>query len=156
MSEASPSLALRRLSQAQRILTYIAIALAAIAAAYLLFTLLSEHEVCYGMQSDKLLCQPVDAVAAARGALVLLFPGILFVASAVGSLWHLRATTPDARSAAYGLHVTSVIVLIGIIVPALAGAGFFLAPATTLMAIVAIIATVKFIRDWRAGVAQAG
>ncbi len=79
MSEASQSLAMRRLSQAQRILTYIAIAFAAIAAAYLLFTLLSEHEVCYGMQSDKLLCQPVDAVAAARGALVLLFPGILFV-----------------------------------------------------------------------------
>ncbi|MDE3231507.1 MAG: hypothetical protein KGO05_16635 [Chloroflexota bacterium] len=156
MSESSPTLAMRRLAQAQRILTYLAVALAAIAAAYLLFTLLSEHEVCYGMRADKLLCQPVDAMAAARGALVLLFPGVLMVGAAVGALWGLNAKAPDHRSTAYGLLVTSDVVLIGIVAPALDGAGFFLVPATVVMTIVAILATIAFIHDWRAGLAQAG
>lgn len=156
MSETPQTTKMRWVIQAERILTYVAVALAALAAAYLLFTLLSEHEVCYGMQADKLLCQPVDGIAAARGALVLLFPGVLFVGAAVGALWHTRATAPDARSTAYGLLVTSTVVLIGIVVPALSGAGFFLAPATALMAVVAILSTVKFVQDWRMGAAQAG
>lgn len=156
MSELPQSAQMRRINQAERILTYVAVTLAALAAAYLLFTLLSEHEVCYGMQADKLLCQPVDGIAAARGALVLLFPGILFVGAAVGALWQTRATTPDARSTAFGLLVSSTVVLIGIVVPALAGAGFFLAPATALMTVVALLGTVKFVLDWRTGAAQAG
>lgn len=156
MSEASSSLAMRRLAQAQRILTYVAVALGAIAAAYLLFTLLSEHQVCYGMRADKLLCQPVDTLAAARGALVLLFPGVLMIGAAAGALWRLSARTPDARSTAYGLLVTSDVVLIGIVIPALSGAGFFLVPATVVMTIVAILATITFIHDWRTSLAQAG
>lgn len=156
MPEALSSPAMRRLALAQRILTYIAIALASVTAAYLLFTLLSQHEVCYGMRADKLLCQPVDALAAARGAVVLLFPGVLMVGAAVGALWQLSARASDNRSAAYGLLVTCVVVLIGIVVPALSGAGFFLVPATVVIAIVAIIATIRFFRDWRAGAAQAG
>jgi tellurite resistance protein TehA-like permease len=145
---------MRRVSEAERILTYIAIALAAMAAAYLLFTLLSEHETCYGMQAGKLLCQPVDALAAARGALVLLFPGVLFVGAAVGALWQTRAKAPDARSTAFGLLVTSALLLVGIIMPALSGAGLFLAPAAALMFIVALLGAVKFVQDWRAGIAQ--
>jgi hypothetical protein len=146
---------MRRISGAERILTYVAVGLAAVTAAYLLFMLLSQHETCYGMQADKLLCQPVDAVAAARGAVVLLFPGILFFGAAVGALWQTRASTSDNRNAAFGLLVTCTLLLIGIIVPALSGAGFFLAPATLLMTIVAIIGTVKFAQDWRTGTAQA-
>lgn len=156
MSERTQPSSMRRVSGAERILTYVSVALAAIAAAYLLFTLLSQHETCYGMQADKLLCQPVDAIAAARGALVLMFPGFLFVGAAVGALWQTRADTPDARNTAFGLLITSTILLIGIVVPALAGAGFFLAPATALMTIVAILGSVKFVQDWRAGAAQAG
>jgi hypothetical protein len=147
---------MRRVSDAERILTYVSVALAVVAAAYLLFTLLSEHEVCYGMQADKLLCQPVDAIAAARGALVLMFPGVLFIGAAAGALWQTRASAPDARNTAFGLLVTSTLLLIGIVVPALAGAGFFLAPATLLMTVVAILGTVKFVQDWRTGAAQAG
>jgi hypothetical protein len=147
---------MRRVSGAERILTYVAVALAAVTAAYLLFMLLSQHETCYGMQANKLLCQPVDAVAAARGAVVLAFPGLLFVGAAVGALWQTRARASENRNAAFGLLVTCTLLLIGIIVPALSGAGFFLAPATLLITIVAILGTIKFAQDWRAGAAQAG
>lgn len=147
---------MRRINEAERILTYVSVALAVVAAAYLLFMLFSEHQTCYGMQADKLLCQPVDAVAAARGALVLMFPGVLFVGAAVGALWQTRASAPDARNTAFGLLVTSTLLLLGIIVPALAGAGLFLAPAALLMLVVAILGTIKFVLDWRTGAAQAG
>ncbi len=139
------------LARAERITTIIAIILGAAAAIYLLVTLLTEHEVCYGLSADRLLCQPVDVVAAERAALVLLYPGILFVGAAVGAFWHTRATDPGARSAGYGLLVSSVVVLIGIVVPALSGAGLFLAPATLVITVTAILGTIKFIQDFRAG-----
>lgn len=156
MSDTTQSTQMRRVSGAERMLTYVSLALAVLAAAYLLFMLFSEHQTCYGMQADKLLCQPVDAVAAARSALVLMFPGVLFAGAAAGALWQTRATAPDARNTAFGLLVTSTLMLIGIVIPALAGAGFFLAPATLLMTVVAILGTVKFVQDWRMGATQAG
>lgn len=145
---------MRRISSAERILTYIAVALGVVAAAYLAFMLFSEHQTCYGLRADHLLCQPVDAMAATRGALVLMFPGVLFVAAAAGAIWHTRAQAADARSTAYGLLVTSTLLLVGIVLPAMSGAGVFLAPATALMVVVALLATVKFLREWRAGIAQ--
>ena len=154
MSETSQSLRMRRVSDAERILAYVAVVVAAISAAYLLFMLLSEHETCYGMQADKLLCQPVDAIAAARGALVLLFPGVLYIGATVGAVWQTRATASENRNAAFGLLVTCALLLLGIVVPALSGAGFFLLPATALVVVVAILGTVKFAQDWRAGAAQ--
>lgn len=139
------------LARAERIVTIIATVLAAAAAIYLLVTLLTEHEVCYGLGADRLLCQPVDTVAAERAALVLLYPGILFVGAAAGAFWHTRAVEPGARNTAYGLFVSSVVVLIGIVIPAIAGAGFFLLPATLVITVAAVLATVKFVQDYRAG-----
>jgi hypothetical protein len=146
----APSM-MNRLARAERITTIVAIILGVAAAIYLLVTLLTEHEVCYGMRADRLLCQPVDAVAAERAALVLLYPGVLFAAAAVAAFWQTRAIEPGARSTAYGLLVTSVVVLIGIVVPALAGAGLFLAPATLAITVAAVLGTIKFIQDYRAG-----
>jgi hypothetical protein len=147
---------MRRISGAERILAYVTVGLAAVTFAYLFFMLLSEHETCYGMQANKLLCQPVDTMAAARGAIVLLFPGVLFVGGAFSALWQSHARTPDSRNVAFGLLVTCTLLLIGIVTPAMAGAGFFLLPATLVMVVAAIVGTVKFVQDWRAGAAQAG
>ena len=155
MSETTQSSQARRISGAERIMAYVAVGVAALTSAYLLFMLLSEHETCYGMQADKLLCQPVDAIAAARGALVLLFPGVLFIGGAIGALWQTRASLSENRNAAFGLLVTCTVLLIGIVAPALAGAGYFLLPATLLMIVVAALGTVKFVQDWRSGAAQA-
>ncbi|HEU0027674.1 MAG TPA: hypothetical protein VFQ25_11210 [Ktedonobacterales bacterium] len=155
-SQAGASAMMNGLARAERITTIVAIVLAAAAAIYLLVTLLTEHEVCYGMRADRLLCQPVDAVAAQRAALVLLYPGVLFAAAAAAAFWQTRATDPGARSTAYGLLVTSVAVLIGIVVPALAGAGLFLAPATLAITVAAVLGTIKFVQDFRAGRAAGG
>lgn len=153
-SETTQPSRVRRVSHAERILAYVAVGLAALTSAYLLFMLLSEHETCYGMQADKLLCQPVDAVAAARGAVVLLFPGVLFVGATIGAVWQTRARTPENRNAAFGLLVTCAVLLLGIVVPALSGAGFFLLPATLLVVAVAILGVITFVQDWRSGAAQ--
>ena len=139
------------LARAERIATIVASVLGVVAAIYLLVTLLTEHEVCYGLQANRLLCQPVDVIAAERAALVLLYPGVLFVGATAGAFWHTRATDPSARSTAYGLLVSCVVVLIGIIVPAIAGAGLFLLPATLVITVAAVLGTIKFIQDFRAG-----
>lgn len=156
MSETAPTAPARRVGDAERILAYVALGIAALTSAYLLFMTLSEHETCYGMQAGKLLCQPVDATAAARSLIVLAYPGVLFVGATIGAIWQTRAQAPENRNTAFGLLVMSTLVLVGIMVPALAGAGFFLLPATLLVVIVAILGVVKFWQDWRAGAAQAG
>ncbi|MGH2503899.1 MAG: hypothetical protein ACRDID_15420 [Ktedonobacterales bacterium] len=152
--QAGAAVPLSGLARAERLTTIAAIALAVIAAIFLYVSLFTEHEVCYGLRADHLQCQPLDVVAAERAALVLLYPGVLFAAAALGAFWHARATEPSSRSTAYGLTVSSVVVLIGIIVPALAGAGLYLLPATAVITATAVIATVKFIQDFRAGRAQ--
>lgn len=156
MSDIAPSAQARRVSAAERILAYVALGLAALTSAYLLFMALSEHETCYGMQAGKLLCQPVDATAAARGLIVLAFPGVLFVGATIGAVWQTRAQASENRNTAFGLLVTCALLLLGIVVPALGGAGFFLLPATLLVVAVAILGAVKFWQDWRAGAARAG
>ncbi len=137
------------LARSERIVTMIAIILGVAAAIYLLVSLLTTHEVCYGMRADRLLCQPMDGLAIERAFLTLMYPALLFVAAAAGAFWQTRTTEPGARSTAYGLLVSSVIVLIGIIIPALASAGFFLAPATIAITIAAVLGTIKFFQDYR-------
>ena len=90
-------------------------------------------------------------MAVERAFLTLLYPGVLFVGAAAGAFWQTRATDPGARSTAFGLLVSSVLVLIGIIVPDLAGAGLFLAPATLVITVAAVLGTIKFIQDFRGG-----
>ena len=150
---ASPASAapLSRLARAERIVTLIALALGVLAAIYLMVTLLSEHEVCYGMQANSLLCKPVDAGAAGWALLILLYPAVLLAAAAAGAWWQTRAVDPGAQSTAYGLLVTSALVLIGIVLPAVATAGFFLAPATIAITVAGVLGTIKFAQDYRAG-----
>jgi hypothetical protein len=159
MSDMSPSEAvspatippLSRLARAERIVTLIAVALAALAAVYLIVTLVAEDEVCYGMQANNLICRSVDAGAAGWALLILLYPGVLLAAAAAGAWWQTRAVEPSARSTAFGLLASSVVVLIGIVLPAVATAGFFLAPATIAMTVAGVLGTIKFIQDYRAG-----
>lgn len=141
---------LSRLARAERITTIIALALGALAAIYLMVTLLAEHEVCYGMQANGLFCRPADAGAAGWALLILLYPGVLLAGAAAGAWWQTRAVEPSARSTAFGLLVSSVVVLIGIVLPAVATAGFFLVPATFAMTVVGVLGTIKFAQDLRA------
>lgn len=142
---------LTRLARAERIITLIALALGALAAVYLLAPLLTEHEICYGMQANKIICQPVDAVSAGRALLILLYPSVLLVAAAAGAWWQTHATEPSARSTAFGLLASSALVLIGIVLPAIATAGFFLVPATVAMTVAGILGAIKFTQEYLAG-----
>lgn len=159
MSDMSPSepaspvsvAPLSRLARAERIVTLIALALGALAAVYLIVALLTEREICYGMQANNLLCRPGGAGAAGWALLILLYPAVLLAAAAAGAWWQTRAVDPGARSTAFGLLASSVVVLIGIVLPAVATAGFFLAPATVAMTVAGILGTIKFAQDFRAG-----
>ena len=149
---ASPSTApLSRLARAERIVTLIAVALGALAAVYLMVTLATEHEVCYGMQANNLICRSVDAGAAGWALLILLYPAVLLAAAAAGAWWQTRAVEPSARSTAFGLLASSVVVLIGIVLPAVATAGFFLVPATIAITVAGVLGAIKFTQDYRAG-----
>jgi hypothetical protein len=142
--------ALSRLARAERITTIVAVVLAAAAAIFLYVTLFSEHEVCYGLGANHLLCQPLDATAVARATVVWGYLGVLFAATAFGAWWHAGAVERSAQSAAFGLTATSWLVLIGIIVPSISGAGLYLLPAGIAITAAAVIATVKFFQDLRA------
>jgi hypothetical protein len=133
----------------ERWATLAAIVLAAIAAIYLYVMLFSEHEVCYGLSASKLLCQPLDAAAFGRATVVWGYLAVLFGATALGAWWHAGATEPSARSAAYGLTVTSWVVLIGILIPGVAGSGLYLLPAGLAITAAVVLATIKFFQDFR-------
>jgi hypothetical protein len=50
--------------------------------------------------------------------------------------------------------VTCAFLVVAITVPAISGAGFYLAPAAILMAVAAVLGLVVLIRDWRAATSR--
>jgi hypothetical protein len=50
--------------------------------------------------------------------------------------------------------VTCAFLIVAITVPAISGAGFYLAPATILISAAAVLGLIILVRDWRASTAQ--
>ena len=143
------------------ILAFVSLALSFVASGYLLFSLFDAHEICYGVTSRALLCRPIApsslefAQQSARVAFVLSTVIVLFLASALAAWWQHHTKEPSNRSVACGLLVTCAFLIVAITVPAISGAGFYLAPATLLMAAAAILGLVSLLRDWRSASASA-
>jgi hypothetical protein len=100
---------------------------------YFIFALLGEHEVCYGIQSDKLICEPISLQAATRLTLVVATILAFFGIAAAGAWFHHHAKQAGARSAGLGTLCTATVFIICMTAPALNGVGFFLVPATVLI-----------------------
>lgn len=147
----TPSTPLSSVARWERWTTIAAIILTAIAAIYLYVTLFSAHEVCYGLSARKLLCQPLGPAALETSITVWGYLTLLFGATAIGTWWHAGATEPSQSSTAYGLAVTSWLVLILMIIPAVTGSGLYLIPASVASTASVVLATVKFFQDFQAG-----
>ena len=142
------------------ILAFVSLALSFVASGYLLFSLFDAHEICYGVTSRALLCRPIAPSSleftqqSARVAFVLSTVIVLFLASALAAWWQHHTKEPSNRSVACGLLVPCAFLIVAITVPAISGAGFYLAPATLLMAAAAVLGLVSLLRDWRSASAR--
>lgn len=143
------------LARAETILALVAFALSVLASGYLLISLFGAHEICYGVSNQAMLCKPIAptsaefAQQAARVLFVLSTVIVLFLASALAAWWQHHTPEPSNRSVASGLLVTCAFLIVAMTVPAISGAGFYLAPATILVAIAAVLSLVALIRDRR-------
>lgn len=135
-----------RVTRAEVGVAFFAAGLALLTAIYLIFSLFGQRQICYGVQADRLVCQPVSFAAAERPALVIITILAFYFGGAAGAWLHARAKEPTARSAAFGLLCTCAIFLLCIVVPALNGSGLFLAPSMLLMLIAALLGLVALIR----------
>ena len=152
---------LRSLSQldpvarAQVILAFAALALSLIASGYLLISLFGAHEICYGVSNRAPLCKPVApsslefAQQSARVAFVLSTVLVLFLGAALSAWWQHHTKEPSNRSVACGVLVTCAFLIVAITVPAVSGAGFYLLPATALVAISGVLSLVTLLRGGR-------
>jgi hypothetical protein len=124
--------------------------LALVTCGYFIVSLLGEHEVCYGIQAKKLICEPMSLQSAERLALVVATILVFFAVAAAGAWFHQRAKESGARSAALGTMCTAAVFIICMTAPALNGVGLFLLPATVLMLAAAGVALYPAARNtWR-------
>ena len=148
------------LARTEIILALVSFALCIVASAYLLISLFDAHEICYGVSNRAPLCKPLApssvefAQQSARIVFVLSTVIVLFLASALAAWWQHHTKEPSNRSVACGLLVTCAFLIVAITVPAISGAGFYLAPATILMVAAAALGLGAFIRDWRSETAH--
>ena len=148
------------LARTEIILALVSLALFLVAGGYLLISLFDAHEICYGVSNRAPLCKPLApnslefAQQSARVVFVLSTVLVLFLAAALAAWWQHHTKEPSNRSVAVGVLVTCAFLIVAITVPAISGAGFYLAPAAILMAVAAALGLVAFIRDWRAATAR--
>lgn len=147
---------LEPIARTQTILALVSFVLCLLASAYLLISLFGAHEICYGVSNQAVLCKPIApsslefAQQSARVAFVLSTVIVLFLAATLSAWWQHHTAEPSNRSVACGVLVTCAFLIVAITVPAIGGAGFYLAPATILISIAAVLGLYIFIRDWRA------
>jgi len=137
------------------ILAFVAFVLSLVASGYLLISLFDAHEICYGVSNRAPLCKPLApsslefAQQSARVVFVLSTVVVLFLAAALSAWWQHHTKEPSNRSVAVGVLVTCAFLIVAITVPSISAAGFYLSPATIVMAAAAVLGLVAFIRDWR-------
>lgn len=123
---------------------------ALVAFVYLGIALVGGHEVCYGTDVTKLVCQPLASSAVVRVVYVLVLMFLLYAAGVVGAWFHVRAKEPSARSASLGLLWMAAIFLLGVVTTGLQGPGFFLLPSMILLILAAVAGLVYQCRDLNA------
>lgn len=147
---------LEPIARTQIILALVSFVLCLLASAYLLISLFGAHEICYGVSNQTMLCKPIApsslefAQQSARVAFVLSTVIVLFLAATLSAWWQHHTPEPSNRSVACGALVTCALLIIAITIPAISGAGFYLAPATILISASAALGLFILIRDWRA------
>jgi hypothetical protein len=150
-----------RLARAETWLALAALVLAVLASLYLVISMFGANEICYGISSRSVLCTPLKpgtveyAQATGRLLFVLVTVLVLYAGGALGAWGHVRAKEPSARSASLGLLCACAFFILGLTIPAIAGAGFFLIPSTTLVSLAAILGLVRLLQETRAQAKEA-
>lgn len=136
-----------------------ALALAIIAGLVLAVLTLVQHQTCYGISADKIVCHPItaDNVGGTLARLALVLSIVLFL-YAVGALcaWaQSRAVKPDSRLTAYMAMTTCALTNLGVTLPAIAGVGFFFLPSTALLLLAPVAGLPPLVATYRSA-ARAG
>lgn len=114
---------------------------------------LVQHETCYGISADNIVCHPITAGnvggTLVRLALALSIVLLIYAAGALCAWAQGRAVKPDSRLTAYMAMTTCALTNLGLTLPAVSGVGFFFLPSTLLLLVATVAGLPPLIASYR-------
>jgi hypothetical protein len=141
-----------RLQRLQIGLAAAALLLTALVGLYFIVQVLVENEACYGVSAFNNPCEPASPSSIGRLLLVIAIVLALFAGGWLGARGQQRAPEPSARTAALMLLVTCTLLVLGITLSSLGGAGLYFLPGALLLLGAAITGVVIQLRSGAAEV----
>jgi hypothetical protein len=140
-----------RLQRLQIGLAAAALLLTALVGLYFIAQVLVENEACYGVSAFNNPCEPASPASIGRLLLVIAVVLALFAGGWLAVRGQQRAPEPSARTAALMLLVTCTLLVLGITLSSLGGAGLYFLPGALLLLGAAITGVVAQIRGGASG-----
>ncbi len=144
---------MKYLPRIEVVLALAGLALALVAGLGLAVLTLAQHETCYGISADNIVCHPITAATVGgtlvRLALALSIVLLIYAAGALCAWAQGRAVKPDSRLTAYMAMTTCALTNLGLTLPAVNGVGFFFLPSTVLLLLAAIAGLPPLIETYR-------
>jgi prepilin signal peptidase PulO-like enzyme (type II secretory pathway) len=138
---------MNRLARLQIGLAAAALLLTALVGLFFIVQVLVENEACYGVSAFKNPCEPASPSSIGRLLLVIAVVLALFAVGWLAARGQQRAQEPSARTAALMLLVTCTVILLGVTLSSLGGAGLYFLPGALLLLAAAITGVVLQLRD---------
>lgn len=135
-----------RLQRLQIGLAAAALLLTALVGLFFIAQMLVENEACYGVRAIKNPCEPASPQSVGRLLLVIAIVLALFAGGWLAARGQQRAQEPSARTAALMAMVTCTLILLGVTLSSLEGAGLYFLPSTLLLLAAAIIGIIILVR----------
>jgi prepilin signal peptidase PulO-like enzyme (type II secretory pathway) len=136
----------RRLQRLQIGLAAAALLLTALVGLFFITQVLVANEACYGVRAFKNPCEPASPQSVGRLLLVIAIVLALFAAGWLAARGQQRAAEPSARTAALMFLVTYTVIVLGITLSSLEGAGLYFLPSALLLLAAAITGVVLQLR----------
>jgi hypothetical protein len=136
----------RRLQRLQIGLAAAALLLTALVGLFFITQVLVENEACYGVSAFNNPCEPVSAQSVGRLLFVIAIVLALFAGGWLAARGQQRAAEPSARTAALMFLVTCTVIVLGITLSSLEGAGLYFLPSALLLLAAAITGVVLQVR----------
>jgi hypothetical protein len=135
-----------RLQRLQIGLAAAALLLTALVGLFFIAQVLVENEACYGVRAINNPCEPASPASVGRLLLVIAIVLALFAGGWLAARGQQRAAEPSARTASLMAMVTCTLILLGVTLSSLEGAGLYFLPSALLLLAATIIGVVLQLR----------
>src|SRR5215468_6894090 len=135
-----------RLQRFQIGLAAAALLLTALVGLFFIVQVLVENEACYGVSAINNPCEPATPASIGRLLLVIGIVLALFAAGWLAARGQQRAAEPSARTASLMFLVTCTLILLGVTLSSLEGAGLYFLPSALLLLAATIVGVLLQLR----------